>query len=102
MRGIYNYVPETNHVFLVYNVIAILLLQFMVHVMLFPIINVLYIYISTLRSMCAVPNVAVFCSSLMPCVPAVVSDFGMVLVGKLSAFVCQIEVSEILNRFMLT
>jgi hypothetical protein len=33
--------------------------------MLFPMINVLYFYISTLQSMYAVPNMAVYCSSLM-------------------------------------
>ena len=32
--------------------------------MLFPMLNVLYFYISILRNMCAVPNMAVFCSSL--------------------------------------
>jgi hypothetical protein len=35
--------------------------------MLFPILNLLYIYISTFRSTCAVPNMAVFCSSLISC-----------------------------------
>jgi len=29
----------------------------------------LYFYISTFRSMCAVPNMAVFCSSLTSCFP---------------------------------
>ena len=31
--------------------------------------NFLYLYISTFRSMCAVPNMAVFCSSLISCFP---------------------------------
>ena len=35
MRGIYNYIPETNHVSRVYSVAAILYLQFVLHVMLF-------------------------------------------------------------------
>ena len=34
MQGIYNYMPETNHTSRVYNFVAILYLQFMVHVML--------------------------------------------------------------------
>ena len=68
MQGIYNY-RNRKHVYGVYNVAAILCLQFMVHVMLFPILNVLYFYISTLRSTCAVPNMAVFCSSLIPYFP---------------------------------
>jgi len=32
-------------------------------------LTVLYFYISTFRSMCAVPNMAVFCSSLISCFP---------------------------------
>jgi hypothetical protein len=39
----------------------------MVHVMLFLMLNALYFYISTFRSMCAVPSTAVFCSSMMSC-----------------------------------
>ena len=35
MQGIYNYVPETNHVSKVYSVAAVLCLQFVLHVMLF-------------------------------------------------------------------
>jgi hypothetical protein len=35
MYGIYNYIPETNHVSWVHNVADILCLQYMVHVM-FP------------------------------------------------------------------
>jgi hypothetical protein len=42
--------PETTHVSMVSNVVAILLLQHMVRVMLFPTINVLYFYINTSRS----------------------------------------------------
>jgi hypothetical protein len=35
MQGIYNYVPETNHVSRVYSVTAVLYLQSVLHVMLF-------------------------------------------------------------------
>jgi len=35
MQGIYNYIPETNHVSRVYSVAAVLHLQFVPHVMLF-------------------------------------------------------------------
>jgi len=35
MQGIYNYVPEANHVSRVYNVAVVLYLQFLLHVMLF-------------------------------------------------------------------
>ena len=35
MQGIYNYMPETNHVARVYGVEAVVYLQFVVHVLLF-------------------------------------------------------------------
>ena len=35
MQGIYNYIPETNHVSRVYSVAAVLHLQFVLHVMVF-------------------------------------------------------------------
>ena len=62
MQGIYTYIPETNYVPRVYTA-AILLLLFMVLISLVSVLNLLYFYISTFRSMCAVPNMAVFCSS---------------------------------------
>ena len=39
MRGIYNYIPATNHVSEVYSVAAVLYLQFVLHVMLFRTLN---------------------------------------------------------------
>jgi hypothetical protein len=60
MQGIYNYIPETNHVSRVCSVAAVLYLQFVLHVMLLRMFNVLYFYISTSCSMCAATNVAVF------------------------------------------
>ena len=35
MRGMYNYITETNHISRVYSVAAVLNLQFVLHVMLF-------------------------------------------------------------------
>ena len=64
MQDIYTYIPETNYVPREYSVAAILLLLFMVLISLVSVLNVLYFYISTFRSMCAVPNMAVFFSSL--------------------------------------
>jgi magnesium-transporting ATPase (P-type) len=64
MLGIYTYIPETNHVPREDIVAAILLLLFMVPISLVPALAVLYFYFNTFRSMCAVPNMAVFCSSL--------------------------------------
>jgi len=43
-------------------------------------LNLLYFYISTFRSMCAVPNMAVFCSSLTSYFP------GMLLTYFLNDF----------------
>ena len=62
--------PETNYVPREYSVAAIVLLLFMVLISLVPALNLLYFYISTFRSLCAVPNMAVFYSYLtswFPC-----------------------------------
>jgi hypothetical protein len=64
MQGIYTYIPETNHVPKEYSVAAILSLLFMAPKSLAPVLALMYFYISTFRSMCAVSNMAVFCSSL--------------------------------------
>ena len=64
MQGIYTHIPETNYVPREHGVAAILLSLFMVLISLVSVLNLLYFYISTFRSMCAVPNMAVFCSSL--------------------------------------
>ena len=80
MQGIYTYIPETNCVPRKYSVAAILLLLFMVLISLVPVLNLLYFYISTFRSMCAVPNMTVFCSALTSCFP------GMLLMYFLSDF----------------
>jgi hypothetical protein len=63
MQGIYTYIPETNYVPTEYIVAAILLLLFMVLRSLVSVLNLLCFYISTFRSMCAVPNMAVFWSA---------------------------------------
>ena len=69
MRGIYTYIPETNCVPREYIVAAILLLLFLVLISLVSVLDLLYFYISTFRSMCTVPNMTVFCSSLTSCFP---------------------------------
>ena len=71
MQGIYTYVPETNYVPREYSVAAILLLLFMVLISLVSVLNLLYFYISTFRNMCAVPIMAVFCSSLTSWFPGI-------------------------------
>ena len=56
MQGIYTYIPETNHVPREYSVAAILLLIFMVLISLVSVLNLLYFYICTFRSTCAVES----------------------------------------------
>ena len=80
MQGIYTYIPETNYVPREYIVAAVLLLLFMVLISLVPVLNILYFYVGTFRRMCAVPNMAVFCSSLTSCFP------GMLLTYFLNDF----------------
>jgi len=94
MQGIYNYIPETNHVSGVYNAPAVLYLQFVQHVTLFSVLNILcvrvcaYFHISTFRILCVVSNKAVFCSSLTSCSPGMLlkyclSDFEIIPVAPL-------------------
>ena len=71
MQGIYTYIPETNSIPREYSFAAILLLLFMVLTLLIPVLTLLYFYISTFRSMCTVPNMTVFCSSLTSCFPGI-------------------------------
>jgi len=52
------------------------------------VLNLLYLYISTLRSVCAVPNMAVFRSSLTSCFPGMLptyflNDFEIVPVAPI-------------------
>ena len=75
MQGIDTYIPETNYVPREYSVAAVLLLLFMVLISLVSVLNLLYFYISTLRSMCAVPNMAVFWSSLNKCFPVMLLTY---------------------------
>jgi hypothetical protein len=65
MLGIYTYIPDTNPVPKQYNVTAILSLLCMVPISLVPVLSLMYFYSSTFRSMCAVPNMAVFRSLLL-------------------------------------
>ena len=75
MQGIYAYIPQTNYVPREYSVAAILLLLFMVLISLVSLLNLLYFYINTFRSMCAVPNMAVFWSSLNSCFPGMLLTY---------------------------
>jgi len=60
----------------------------MVLISLVPSLTPLYLYVSTFRSMCAVPNIAVFCSSLTSWFPGMfltyfLNDFEMVPVAPI-------------------
>jgi len=84
MQGIYNYMPEMNHVSRVYIVAAVLCLQIVVNEkVILHVKYVLYFYDSTLWSRCAVLSMAVFCISFISCFSGVLfryclSDFEMV------------------------
>ena len=75
MQGIYIHIPETNYVPREYSVAAVLLLLFMVRISLVPVLTVLYFYISTFRSMCAVPSMALSCSSLTSWFPGMLLTY---------------------------
>jgi len=88
MHGIHTHIPETNHVPRGYIVAAILSLLFMVPLFLVPALALLFLYVSTFRSMCAVPNMAVFCSSLTSWFPGMsftcfLNDLEMVPVAPI-------------------
>ena len=85
MQGIYTYIPETNHVPREHRVAAIVVLLFMVLISLVPALTSSCLYVSTFRSMCAVPNMAVFCSSVTSWFPGILltyflNDFEVVII----------------------
>ena len=60
----------------------------MVLISLVSVLNLLYFYISTFRSMCTVPNMAVFCTFLTSCFPGMLltyflNDFEIVPVAPI-------------------
>jgi hypothetical protein len=88
MQGIYTYIPETNNAPREYSVAAILLLLFMVPISIVPALALLCFYVSTCRSMCAAPNMAVFCSSLTSWFPGMLltyflNDFEIIPVAQI-------------------
>ena len=87
MQGIHTHIPETKHVPREYIVAAILSL-FMVPLSLVSTLALLCFYVSTFRSMCAVHNMAVFCSFLTSWFPGILltyflNDFEMVSVAPI-------------------
>ena len=88
MQGSHTHIPQTNHVPRGYIVAAVLSLLFMVPLCLVLALALLFFYVSTFRSMCAVPNMAVFCSSLTSWFPGMslmyfLNDLEMVPVAPI-------------------
>ena len=88
MQGSHTHIPGTNHVPRVYIVAAILSLLFMVPLCLVPALVLLFFYVSTFRSMCAVSNMSVLCSSLTSWFPGMsltyfLNDLEMVPVAPI-------------------
>jgi len=88
MPGSHTNIPETNHVLRGYIVAAILSLLFMLPLFPVPALALLFFYVSTFRSMCAVPNMTVFCSSLASWFPGIslmyfLNDLEMVPVSPI-------------------
>jgi len=77
------------------SVAAILLLLFLVFISLVSVLNLLCFYISTFRSMCAVPNTTVCWSSLTSCFP------GMLLACFLNDFEI-VPVAPIINQISVS
>ena len=85
MQGIYTYIRETNYVPREYSVAGILLLLFIVRISLVSVLNLLNFYISTFRSVCSVPNIAVFCSSLTSCFSGMLLTYLLLLLSSSSS-----------------
>ena len=93
MHAMYTYIPETNYVPTEYSGAAILLLLFMVLILLVSVLDLLYFYISTFQCMCAVPNMAVFCSSLTSCFPGMLRKYLLLLLLLLLWLLYDMDVS---------
>jgi len=61
MQGIYNYIPETNHVTRLYSFAAILSLQFVLHVMLLCLWNMFCTFTVGLSIVCVQSPIWLFC-----------------------------------------
>ena len=106
MQGIYTQIFETNHFPKEYIVAAILSLLFTVLLSLVPVLSLLFFYVSTFRSMCAVPNMAVFCSSLTSWCPGMLltrflNDFEIVPVAPITTGINLVLHSTLLLLLLL-
>ena len=80
MQGSHTHIAGTNHDPRGYTVAAILSLLFMVPLCPVPALILLFFYVSTFRSMCAVPNMAVFCSSLTSLFPGMLLTLIIIII----------------------
>ena len=96
---------QRNYASKVYSDAAVVYLQFVLHVMLLCTWNMLWTFTLALSDVSAVPNVAVFCSSLISCLRGLLyryclKDFEMVPVnGATFAFtfhMCWISIIKVL------
>ena len=62
----------------------------MVLISLVSVLNLLYFYVSTFRSICAVPNMAVFCSSLTSWFPGMLLMFIIIIIIMVSWYVAHV------------
>ena len=91
MQGIYNCIPETNHVPTVYSVAAVLYLQSVLHVMLFRVLHMFCTCTLALSAVCVqCPVRLFFCSTLVSDFPFMflrycLSDFEMLPVAPVIA-----------------
>ena len=88
MQGIYDYIPETNHFARVCSVVAVLYLQFVLHIMLFCPWNMFFTFTLALSILCVQCPIGCFFISLISLFPGMLprycmSDFEMVPVAPI-------------------
>ena len=84
MQGIYNYIPGINHVFLGVQFCSCSVFTIYASCNVISLVKyALYFYISTFRSMCAVPSMAVVCISLILCFPSMFLIIIIIIIIKL-------------------
>ena len=86
LHSIFTIIYLGQTMFLVYVVLQLFCVYSLWYMwwMLFKMLNVLNVYISAFLSLCAVPNITVFCTSLISCFPFLtnfLNDFEMVSVA---------------------
>jgi hypothetical protein len=69
----------------------------MVRDTLFPMLNVLYFYISTFRRKYAVPNISVVCKSMVSCFPGVLLGYFLNVFEKVPVVFIITDISFVLH-----